>query len=242
MSACAHRDDVGSYVLRALPDDELERFEAHLTTCEDCRRDVAELQVAADTLPLAAVQVAPPPELRDRIMATVRSEADLLSAAGARADEPAREPAAKAPPRRERRRWWALRPLPAVGLATAVLAVAVVAGVLVVGGDDTHTVQAKVTLSSTPDARASLEVTGTEGKLTVRNFPPAGGDRVYEAWRMRNGKPVPAGLFRVGDNGGATLAIDESLKSGDQVLVTVEPGGGSAQPTSKPIVAAAVPA
>jgi anti-sigma-K factor RskA len=235
MSGCAHRDDVGSYVLRALPDDEHARFEAHLATCEQCRRDVAELQVAADTLPLAAVQVGPPPELRDRIMAVVRSAAELLTAA--------ESPAAATPPqRRERRRWWALRPLPAVGLATAVLAVAVVAGALVVGGDDTHTVQAKVTLASTPDARASLEVKGSEGKLTVRNFPPAGGDRVYEAWRMRNGKPVPAGLFRVGDNGGATLAIEEPLKSGDQVLVTVEPGGGSAEPTSKPIVAAAVPA
>ena len=241
MTACAHRDDVGSYVLRALPDDEHARFEAHLATCEQCRRDVAELQVAADTLPLAAVQVAPPPELRDRIMATVRSEAELVGAAEARGDEPVRAPAAATPrQRRERRRWWALRPLPAVGLATAVLAVAVVAGVLVVGGDDTHTVQAKVTLASTPDARASLEVKGSEGKLTVRNFPPAGGDRVYEAWRMRNGNPVPAGLFRVGDNGGATLAIEEPLKSGDQVLVTVEPGGGSAKPTSTPILAAAV--
>jgi anti-sigma-K factor RskA len=239
MTGCAHRDDVGSYVLRALPDDEHTRFEAHLATCEECRRDVAELQVAADTLPLAAVQVAPPPELRDRIMAAVRSEAELLGAAEARTDEPARAPAAK-PPRRKRRWSLSLRPLPAVGLATAVLAVAVVAGVLVVGGDDTHTVQAKVTLASTPDARASLEVKGSEGKLTVRNFPPAGGDRVYEAWRMRNGKPVPAGLFRVGDNGGATLAIEEPLKSGDQVLVTVEPGGGSAEPTSTPILAAAV--
>ena len=241
MSACTHRDDVGSYVLRALPDDEHERFEAHLATCEECRRDVAELQVAADTLPLAAVQVAPPPELRDRIMATVRSEAELLGAAGARADQPASEPAAKAP--RRRRRWsLSLRPLPALGLATAVLAVAVVAGVLVVGGDDTQTVQAKVTLATTPEARASLEVKGSEGKLTVRNFPPAGGGRVYEAWRMRDGKPVPAGLFRVGDDGGATLAIQEPLESGDQVLVTVEPGGGSAEPTSKPIAAAAVPA
>jgi len=174
-------------------------------------------------------------------MATVRSEAELLGAAGARADVPAPEPAAKAP--RRRRRWpLSLRPLPALGLATAVLAVAVVAGVLVVGGDDTQTVQAKVTLATTPDARASLEVKGSEGKLTVRNFPPAGGGRVYEAWRMRDGKPVPAGLFRVGDDGGATLAIEEPLQSGDQVLVTVEPGGGSAEPTSKPIAAAAVPA
>ena len=85
MSACAHRDDAGSYVLRALPDDEHERFEAHLATCEECRREVADLQVAADTLPLAAVQVDPPPELRDRIMAVVRSEAELLARRRARA-------------------------------------------------------------------------------------------------------------------------------------------------------------
>ena len=79
MTACARRDDAGSYVLHALPDDEHERFEAHLATCADCRREVADLQVAADTLPLAAVQVGPPPELRDRIMSIVRSEAELLS-------------------------------------------------------------------------------------------------------------------------------------------------------------------
>ena len=71
MSSCAHHDDAGSYVLRALPEDEHERFEAHLATCEACRREVADLQMAADTLPLAAVQVGPPPELRERIMAGI---------------------------------------------------------------------------------------------------------------------------------------------------------------------------
>jgi anti-sigma-K factor RskA len=143
-------------------------------------------------------------------------------------------------PRETRRRWWGLRPLPAIGLATAVLAVAVVAGVLLTGGDDSHTVQAKVTLVAAPNARASLQVKGDEGTLNVSGFPPAGSDRVYQAWRMRGGKPVPAGLFRVGSDGKATLAIEEPLKTGDQVLVTVEPGGGSAQPTSNPIAAASL--
>ena len=235
MSVCEHRETAASYVLGALPEDELRTFAAHLETCEECRRSVAELQIAADVLPLATVQLEPPPELKDRIMTVVRSEAELQRAAEGR-------PAAAPPKRRERRRWWVMRPLPAVGLATAVLALAVVAGVLVAGGDDTHSVQAKVTLAAAPDARASLEVTGSDGKLNVSKFPPAGNGRVYEAWRMRNGKPVPAGLFRVGNDGRATLALEEPLKSGDQVLVTVEPGGGSAQPTSKPIVAAAVPA
>ncbi len=233
MIGCTRHDEVASYVLGALPEDEHEHFEAHLETCEECRREVADLQVAADALPLAAVQVAPPPELKDRLMTVVRSEAELLQAAEA----PAR---AAAPRREKRRRWWGLRPLPAIGLATAVLALAVVAGVLITGGNDTHTVQAKVTLAAAPNARASLEVNGDEGTLKVSDFPPAGNDRVYQAWRMRGGKPVPAGLFRVGSDGKATLAIEEPLKTGDQVLVTVEPGGGSAQPTSNPIAAASL--
>jgi anti-sigma factor RsiW len=100
VTECVHRDDVGSYVLRALPDDEHERFSSHLAGCAECRRDVADLQMAADTLPLAAVQVPPPPELEDRIMAVVRSEAELLGAAGARADEPKRARAPRPPRRR----------------------------------------------------------------------------------------------------------------------------------------------
>src|ERR687885_88835 len=51
-----------------------------------CRREVAELQMVADTLPLAAPQVAPPPELKERIMAAVRAEAAVLAAAGPEAD------------------------------------------------------------------------------------------------------------------------------------------------------------
>src|SRR3954463_8251756 len=84
--SCEHRDDVGAWVLGALPGDEHERFAAHLPGCHACRRDVAELQMVAATLPLAAPQVAPPPELKERIMATVRAEAAVLEAAGPEAD------------------------------------------------------------------------------------------------------------------------------------------------------------
>ncbi len=85
--------------------------------------------MVADTLPLAAVQVAPPPELKDRIMSAVRAEAEVLQAAGPEADVVAREPAAAeeadaaaAPAERERKPrdqpWWrrpflSLRPVPA---------------------------------------------------------------------------------------------------------------------------------
>jgi len=244
VTGCAQHENVGSYVLHALPDDEYERFVSHLDTCEECRREIADLQMAVDTLPLAAEQVAPPPELKDRIMAVVGSEAELLQAAGARADEPQVAAPAQAPARRG---WWrrtllSLRPLPAIGLATAVLAVGVIAGVLVTGGgDSTRTVPAKVTLASAPGARASLSVKGDDGRLSVTNFPAAGNDRVYQVWLVKgNAKPTSAGLFRVPGNGEATFAIPESMKGVDQVMVSVEPGGGSDQPTSQPIAAASM--
>ena len=174
-------------------------------------------------------------------MAVVRAEAELLNAAGARADEPEPEP------RPERTRWWkrrlpSVRLLPAAGLATAVLAIGVLAGALVTsGGDGTRTVNAKVTLASAPSARAALDVTGDDGRLKVSGFPPAGSGRVYQVWLVRgHGKPTSAGLFRVPASGHATFAIPESIKGVDQVMVSVEPGGGSDHPTSDPIVAASM--
>jgi len=52
VSGCEYRDSVASYLLGSLPEDEHERFAAHLPGCEACSRDVAELGVVADTLPL----------------------------------------------------------------------------------------------------------------------------------------------------------------------------------------------
>ena len=181
----------------ALPDDEHERFEAHLATCEECRREVADLQVAADTLPLAAVQVGPPPELRDRIMAVVRSEAELLGAAGARADEPDVAPAAKAP--RRRRRWsLSLRPLPAAMAAGVLVAAGVIGGIVLTGGNDSRTVTGTVQIASAPTARAALKLSDDATKLQVRSMPPPPSGKVYQVWLKRpNQDPAPTtALFR----------------------------------------------
>ncbi|MGZ8633612.1 MAG: anti-sigma factor [Solirubrobacteraceae bacterium] len=240
MSTCARHDDAGSYVLRALPDDEHDRFEAHLATCEACRREVADLQMAADTLPLAAVQVGPPPELRERIMTVVRSEAELLNAAGARADEPQREPA-----RARRRRWrWptlSLRPLSAALAAGVLVAAGVVGGVVLSGGSYTSTVTGTVRIASAPSARASLQLSDETTKLEVRRMPPPPSGKVYQVWLKRpNQNPAPTtALFRTDANGSADVEIQRGrLKGVEQVLVTAEPDGGSMAPTSAPVIVA----
>jgi anti-sigma-K factor RskA len=99
-----------------------------------------------------------------------------------------------------------------------------------------------VTLPSAPTAGASLEITGGEGRLRVSDFASLSTSQSYELWNLGEEDPRPAGLFRAAENGSATLTIDQPVKAGDRVLVAIEPGGGSQQPTSKPIASATVPA
>ena len=59
------------YVLGALPDDEQARFEDHLDDCDECARQVAQLQDGALELG-TELEEAPPAGLRDRLMAEAR--------------------------------------------------------------------------------------------------------------------------------------------------------------------------
>ena len=229
---CRHRDDAGPWVLGALDDEDARAFALHLESCPVCRREVAELQVVADVLPMAAPQLVPPPALKGRIMNVVESEAQLLRAAGPEADRP---PAARRAGRRRGRLGW-LRPLPAAVLATALLGLGVVAGVLLSGGEDT---------TSHPGfgpkgAQVALRVTGQHGVLDLHGMPPAPSGRVYQVWLIHGkDKPRPTHtLFTVPADGRARVEILESLKDTDQVLVTAEPPGGSQQPTSAPLMGA----
>jgi anti-sigma-K factor RskA/putative zinc finger protein len=264
--SCEHRDDVGAWVLGALPEDEHERFAAHLAGCEECRGEVAELQMVADTLPLAAPQVAPPPELKERLMTAVRAEAAVLHAAGPEADvvpvaaatdrAPTERTAAGAAPaerdrtaRPERRRgsgtaWWrrprlALRPLPAAALAAVLLALGIAIGALVAGGggSSARTVQAQVVAPSAPSARASLSLSGDDATLEVSGFPSPPSGRVYQVWVKRPGRdPAPTTALFSVRQGQATVDVPGRVRGGDRVLVTAEPDGGSEAPTRAPVI------
>jgi hypothetical protein len=247
---CGHRDDVGAWVLGALPPGEEERFAAHLPGCESCRREVAELQMVADTLPLSAPQVAPPPELKERIMAAVRAEAAVLEAAGPQADVPPAptepQPAERRPdrPKRERRRLrlptLALRPLTDAAAAAVLIALGVGAGLLLSGGGPAgRTVQAQVIAPASPAARASLTIADDRATLRVRDFPAPPAGRVYQVWLKRPGRPPDPTNALFGVRGGrATVAVPGSLRGVDQVLVTAEPDGGSQKPTRAPVIIA----
>ena len=77
----------------------------------------------------------------------------------------------------------------------------------------------------------------SHGKLvfTTAGLAPLPSSQDYELWFMGAGDPRPAGLIGSGE----PLLI--SLGEATQIGVTVEPQGGSEQPTSEPIFAVDVP-
>ena len=63
------------YVLGALEEDERAAFRRHLESCAVCREEVASLRAVASSLAAVAPAATAPPELKRRVMSTVRSEA-----------------------------------------------------------------------------------------------------------------------------------------------------------------------
>jgi anti-sigma-K factor RskA len=231
------------YVLGALTEQEHELFRSHLESCAVCREEVAALQLVADALPAAAPQLGAPPELKRRVMSSVRadarrrggSEAARPSGSGHRAAAAERRVLRLAGPG-----WPRWRPnLAVAALAAALVALAVVAlssGAGTSGG--TRVIRAQV---SVPRASASLSVSNGHAQLSLLGMPQAPPGRVYELWlkRSSSGEPQPTdALFTVAAGGAASVGVPGSVDGVTEIMVTSEPLGGSRVPTPPVLILA----
>lgn len=228
LARCADSDDAAPYVLGALED--TERYREHLLTCASCREEVAELSLVVGELPASVAPASAPEALRERILATVRSEAELLHAAGPRADE------APGTVSRWRRPWLSL---PAAGLAIAAGAAAAAIVAVAVGGSSSGVRVTPAHLSaSLAGAQASLREDGGHAELVVSGMrqPPPG--EIYEVWLKRGSDPPQPtnALFGVTSRGRGSTSVPGNLHGVGEVLVTSEPRGGSRTPTSQPVI------
>jgi Anti-sigma-K factor rskA len=226
---CEREGDAAPYVLGAL--DEAEAYREHLDGCASCRARVDELQLAADVLPASVPSVRAPRALRERVLATVRSEAELLHAAGSEADRP--------PARRGHGRSSRI----SVRVAGIALGACIVAGVvlaLTVGGGSRapERVIAAQVAPGISGARASLRETGGHAELVVSGMPQPRPGKIYEVWLSRGStSPQPTdALFGVTVSGSGSVDIPGDLNGVRAVLVTAEPLGGSRRPTSAPVL------
>ena len=243
----------GAYALDALDPAEHAAFEEHLTTCESCQAEVKELRATAGLLGAAAAET-PPPALKGRVMAEVdrtRQDSPLVEQSGAPGEDQA--PAVVVPMRQR-------RTTRIFQLAAAVMTVLALG--LGIWGVQNHNRANDVdqnyasvqTVLAAPDAavtRGTLTGTGVSGTATVvssksvgksvflsanLSTPPSG--KTYQLWYLDPaGNARPAGLVQPGAHHAAAQILSGTIGDATLVGVTVEPAGGSPQPTTKPVLA-----
>jgi anti-sigma factor RsiW len=241
-----YEQDVGAYLLGALPALEAEVYERHLMGCEACQRELERLRPAADALPRSVEPFDPPPSLKRSLMEVVESEA--RAAPAAHHARPARVERGSRTPFYARAvgAFAGLRPRVAVALASVALLAGVALGLGLAqgGGEDATTVTASVDRARLPGAAARVEIADAEGRpatLHVSGVPLPPRGQVYEVWVERDGEVRPAGaLFEPGRDGSGSAAIPDGVEGVDRVMVTREAAGGADRPTEAPVIAADV--
>ncbi|HET7399146.1 MAG TPA: anti-sigma factor [Intrasporangium sp.] len=237
----------GAYAVDALDDVERARFERHLVSCPACEAEVADLSATAGELSAISVQ-APPPSLRARVLRDITTVRPLPPEAPRPA--PTRLAAGDAPVAGPTRRPGPWR----------LLVAAAAAAVLVIGG---FAAWRAMSPSAPPPSVASQVLDASDASRVVKTLPggaratlvrspslhravvlasgmpPAPAGRVYQLWLQDpSGHMAPAGFLPAsggaGDEQVTLLTGDASTAKG--AGITVEPAGGSPQPTSAPIV------
>ena len=205
-----------------------------------------------------AVAAPPPPGMKAAVLTAAAQTRQHPPVVDADARGGGGAAASPAPARRRpvARRFRLAVPVAAVAAAAAI-ALGVTVGVQQSRLDRVEAQQHQVTaVLSAPDARivsgrtalgghTTMVVSASLDKMvfTAAGLPALAHARVYELWLLTPaGGAIANGLLPAARGGATAPVISSGPPRGDQVAVTVEPAGGSKQPTSTPIVVLSVPA
>jgi anti-sigma-K factor RskA len=247
----------GPYALNALPPGEQARFERHLAACPACAEEVRGLRETTARLAAAAGR-RPPDRMKEKVFAEVARTRQLPPVT---AGQPAgsrrwlsagRWSAAVRRRVRSGRQPWA-RPL-VLAASAAFLAAAVAFGSLALVtqhrlSQDQASDHMLAAVLTAPDVKMmSAPVTGG-GTATVvmshraralafssANLPGLPAGKAYELWLMGPAGDRSVGMLPRPAHGMTSPVVATGLRTGDMVELTVEPAGGSAHPTSTPVL------
>lgn len=212
-----------AYVLGALEADETREVEAHLRSGREHDDELVELRATAFALDRFADEEsldepAAPLELRPTV-------ARRSAAAGPRAIRTIMT---------SRR----LRLVLAAAAVIAIFAAGWAVANVTTGG--THN---NVSLAIQGPAGRTLSLTGTTGDervaVTMTGFDRLPSDHVYQLWAIRNGAWVRIGVCNPAPDRTWTGQFPFAIKDRERVAVTVEPAGGSQNPSTAPLLISA---
>jgi anti-sigma-K factor RskA len=225
-----------AYALSSLDEIEAIRVSEHLAHCPACQAGLRLYMAVADQLAWAAHEVAPPARVKQQLMQRID-----------------RQQAVPEPPPRPG--WWQQlaglfrRSAPAWALASLVLIVALAASNIWLwqrvdrsqaNSAGYMQVVALVPTDATPGAtgRLVISVDGEYGTLVVDGLSPLDAGHQYQLWLVRDGQRTSGGVFSVSQHGYGVLEISapQPLVSYPSFDVTVEPVGGSSEPTGEAVL------
>ncbi|MCM2390388.1 anti-sigma factor [Streptomyces albipurpureus] len=231
----------GAYVLHALGPEERVEFEHHLMECPSCDQEVRELAATAGKLSLVVAMV-PPPELKQQVMRRISTERQ--------------EPPGPGRARLERRSGG--RALSRFVLAACVAAAMGLGGVSLWQHQEANDARQAAQRAERQSAELAAVLSAPDAKLAAGGLPggakgtvvvstslnkaafftsgmpePAAG-KVYQLWFNDNGTMRSAGLMNPATPNNAVL-MKGPVDAASGMGVTVEPAGGSSEPTSAPL-------
>jgi len=247
------------YVFGRLNPGNRKQFESHLATgCEQCKRELAGLYEATGLLPLLLKQETPPPDVRQRLLSRISSKKPEPQRAERVAPQQGKR--AESPTVRPERPWYLYVSLIIGALLIVALVIFVnelvgttttqekqiadLRGELLQNQDALGVLKAEkveeVTLAgAVPGSSAYGKILWDPARraaiLQVANLPVPPQGNQYQLWVLKEKKYLSAGLFdvtREKDNElkVMTLPVGEKQEL-ENFTVTVEPKGGSGQPT-----------
>lgn len=244
------------HALNALSPQDERRYHDALRAHPEWRELTETDAEAAAHLASTVPETAPPPSIRDALLARIAQTpqgghvaAEPTPAATLSGDQAssasADDASAPSAPRRRSRLLFALA-------ACLVLIVGIGAGAAVVIGQlqrpasvvaleqierASDAQEATVELESGAVATAHWSASLGEAVLVTDGLEPLDDDLTYELWFVRADAPVSAGVFDV-EGEMSTALLEGEMQAGDAIAVTVEAAGGSptGTPTTDPII------
>lgn len=227
------RESIAAYALNALSPEDAREVEAHLETCDECRRDLKALREVAAGLATGVAPANLPAGLRARVLSAVQPQRT-----------------APAVPR-----------LWAAGFAVAAVIAAMLGGISIslnqrlaalnerlaaqeqvlalLASPTTKSatlsgsVQAKVRFVYDPDRK--------QGALVVSDLGDPGAEFVYQLWLVAGTEPQSVGVFRPAPGQPIIVPVAADFGRYQLVAISIERGpGGAPKPTTKPILAGTI--
>ena len=212
------RELLPAYVVGKLERDEVQAVEEHIRAGREHDDELVELRATVFAL--------------DRFADDLRQEAPVPI--------DARRPQLHTEPRKVA--WLGrLSVLPAWPLAAAAVVVLAVLGLGVLASgltDGDGSKQVTLLVEGAPGQSVSLTgaTDAAQVSVTMSGFERLPSDRAYQLWAIRDEQWLRIGVCNTNAAGGWTGNFDFTVRPGEQIALTVEPAGGSVNPTTAPIL------